>query len=571
MTDYTDVFGSDTVVPSKKAYSNNVLTEDSSFQWPFNYSGTGALLSTITDISCSAGLTLTLPSANIVGKGEDVLIRNVGSNDVIIVDSADNEIVNVVTGSSKYLFVTDNSTSAGVWAVVDFGAGTSVVDAASLIGYGVKSISSTLNQSHPVTSSATGITIDSSHRAKVIVHTGGLSTYGLTSTSTLGNDFFFLFRNEGTGTVTIDPNLAEKIDSANELSVQPGESVLLFCSGAAWFTVGQGRAVQYNFTQLTKDISAGGTIVLSSTEAGNKLLTFTGNPGSSVIVEVPPVVSVYYVYNKLSTAQTVTIKTHSGTGTGVSQNGRVIIYCDGTNIVAAQTIAATSSVEYPSGTVTNPSAYFSSKTNTGFHLSGAQDFGIAVNGAEAGVFTSTGLKTAASGNLTSVSLNAALSELQTDIDNRQISSSVLTELASVSLTAAGKAILDDADNTAQRATLVAAKSGVNTDITSLSGITSITETVYSINDASFAIDPTNGPIQTVTLTAGRTPTATFSAGQSVTLMINNGSGDYTITWSTVAPVWVGGAQPTLANSGYTVVVLWKVGSTIYGKHVGDVA
>ena len=36
-------------------------------------------------------------------------------------------------------------------------------------------------------------------------------------------------------------------------------------------------------------------------------------------------------------------------------------------------------------------------------------------------------------------------------------------------------------------------------------------------------------------------------------------------------VWVGGSAPTLATTGYTVVELWKVGSTIYGAHTGDVA
>ena len=100
----------------------------------------------------------------------------------------------------------------------------------------------------------------------------------------------------------------------------------------------------------------------------------------------------------------------------------------------------------------------------------------------------------------------------------------------------------------------------------------ILEDVYTITDgAAFEIDPSNGTIQTITLTASRTPAATnFQSGESVTLKIADGT-DYTITWTTVAVTWVGGSAPTLATSGYTVVVLWKDGSTIYGKHVGDVA
>lgn len=82
------------------------------------------------------------------------------------------------------------------------------------------------------------------------------------------------------------------------------------------------------------------------------------------------------------------------------------------------------------------------------------------------------ITTAASGNLAATNLNAALAELQADIDTRQVSDATLTALAGVitaankliyatgadtfattDLTAAGRALLDDADAAAQRATL----------------------------------------------------------------------------------------------------------------------
>lgn len=99
-----------------------------------------------------------------------------------------------------------------------------------------------------------------------------------------------------------------------------------------------------------------------------------------------------------------------------------------------------------------------------------------------------------------------------------------------------------------------------------------TEEVYAVVDAAgVALSPTNGSIQTWTLGASRTPTAgTWAAGQSMTLMINDGTA-YTVTWSTLGVVWVGGTAPTLATSGFTVVTLWKVGSTIYGALTGSVA
>jgi len=103
-------------------------------------------------------------------------------------------------------------------------------------------------------------------------------------------------------------------------------------------------------------------------------------------------------------------------------------------------------------------------------------------------------------------------------------------------------------------------------------LTSYTETVFAVVDAAGAVlDPNNGSIQTRTLGASRTPTqANWAAGQSITLMIDDGTA-YTVTWTTLGVVWEtnGGVAPTLATTGYTVIVLWKVGTTIYGARVGD--
>lgn len=103
-------------------------------------------------------------------------------------------------------------------------------------------------------------------------------------------------------------------------------------------------------------------------------------------------------------------------------------------------------------------------------------------------------------------------------------------------------------------------------------IGTILEDVFTITDgASVDIDPANGSVQLWTLGASRTPTATnFAAGESITLMIDDGTA-YAVTWTTIGVVWVGGSAPTLPTSGYGVIQLWKVGSTVYGAYVGAVA
>jgi hypothetical protein len=112
----------------------------------------------------------------------------------------------------------------------------------------------------------------------------------------------------------------------------------------------------------------------------------------------------------------------------------------------------------------------------------------------------------------------------------------------------------------------------NKTLTTPTMIGTLIEDVFTITDgAGFAIDPDNGSIQLVTLGANRTPTvANFAAGEAVTLMINDGTA-FTITWTTIGVVWVGGTAPTLATTGFTVIELWRVGSTYYGALVGNVA
>lgn len=98
-----------------------------------------------------------------------------------------------------------------------------------------------------------------------------------------------------------------------------------------------------------------------------------------------------------------------------------------------------------------------------------------------------------------------------------------------------------------------------------------TEEVYAVSGTTPALSPTNGSIQTWTLSANSTPTAgTWAAGQMITLLVDDGT-DYTITWSSLSVEWKtnAGAAPTLNTADETVIVLWKVGTTIYGAQVGD--
>ena len=96
----------------------------------------------------------------------------------------------------------------------------------------------------------------------------------------------------------------------------------------------------------------------------------------------------------------------------------------------------------------------------------------------------------------------------------------------------------------------------------------ILEDVYALSGTTPALDPGNGSIQTHTLSGATTYSDSFSAGEAITLMIDDGTAN-TVTWPTMTWVNNAGSAPTLATTGYTVIALWKVSTTLYGALVGD--
>jgi hypothetical protein len=94
------------------------------------------------------------------------------------------------------------------------------------------------------------------------------------------------------------------------------------------------------------------------------------------------------------------------------------------------------------------------------------------------------------------------------------------------------------------------------------------ETVYALSGTTPALDPSNGGIQTWTLSGNSTPTDSLASGEALLLMIDDGS-TYTITWPSVTWKTNSGAAPPLNTTGFTAVLLWKVSTTLYGARVGN--
>jgi hypothetical protein len=64
---------------------------------------------------------------------------------------------------------------------------------------------------------------------------------------------------------------------------------------------------------------------------------FTGALTGNRVIIVPATVQQYWVSNATTGAYTLTVRTSAGTGPVVATGARAIFYCDGTNVVDADT------------------------------------------------------------------------------------------------------------------------------------------------------------------------------------------------------------------------------------------
>jgi ribosomal protein S5 len=359
MSNYTDVFGGSTLPPSEFKMQALALTAATTLYWPYNYTGTGSILTKINVLSSTGAYDLTFPDATQVSTGEDTLIINNSAFTITLKDAAAGTIGTVAAGVSKYLYLSSNSTAAGTWGIFTYGTGTSAADASALAGYGTTATGATLSGAIPVTETAAAATINATTgRASSTIFTGGSVACTLPSAVTAGANFYTYVKNGGTGTITITPVGGQLIDNVATIGLNPQESCLVLSSGTDWHTIGLGRSTIYQFTKLVKDLTGIATYTLTSSDASNKLIQFTGAPSGATIVTVPAVVAIYYVEVSTSNAFTVTMKTAAGTGVALAQSVRSILYCDGVNVVSAQTASAPASqTAISNDTTTNAAMY----------------------------------------------------------------------------------------------------------------------------------------------------------------------------------------------------------------------
>lgn len=341
---YTDVFGGANIYPSEISYSELTLTVDVTLSWPEETSTNTNLATKIINISsATAGLSIYLPDASKTGTGNTILFNNTGTQTITVRNAGGTQVVTVAAGTLWQIYLTNNSTTNGTWSILQYGAATSVANASALAGTGIVAVGALLSQSVPVTAFNSNYTATLADRAKMFNWTGAGGTITLPDPLVIANNWFIYLRNSGSGAIAADAPGTTSIDGTSSLSFQPGESAIIACDGADFYTIGFGQSAAFAFDYTVINVPGTGNYTLTGTELNRVAYRFTGTLTGNRNIIVPATVQQYWVDNQTTGSYTFTVKTPSGLGVELTSGERAIMYSDGTDVIRADTFG----ISYP--------------------------------------------------------------------------------------------------------------------------------------------------------------------------------------------------------------------------------
>ena len=402
MTTYVSPFTGDVIQPTDVSYASVSFAANLQLYWAQYVNAGQQVVARIMEFEATAaGLTISLPNALQGSVGQDILIRNLGSNTFTVNNYGAGGSFTVAPGQAFYTYLVDNSTSAGSWSVFQFGTGTSFADASSLAGTSTSAIlgklevaliTSEYNLSNPVITDAS--------RGNAFVWTGGLASWTLPPVSQLNDGWFLLVRNNGTGALTLDTSsISSSIDGQVNITLPLGDSCIICVdknpSNQDFFTVGRARPNSLTFTSATYDVDniVGSTYsIVSNTPIIQRYTALSGSRSTSLLIEMPAVTQVYYLIN--DTGQNGYNIEFQVPGSGqtpvVLANGQQVIMLSDGNFLYLLNQINTGIQLAPAGSAAAPAYSFSVDPATGMYLVNPSQLGFAAGGVNVATLDVTG-------------------------------------------------------------------------------------------------------------------------------------------------------------------------------------
>ncbi len=335
---FTDVFGGELIFPSQLSYLKITTAVDITLQWPTEQQITGDnVVADFLDIDATAAsINIRMPSATVTSTGNKATISNVGFNDFDVLDNTGGPIQTIEPGDVWVIVLTDNTTQAGIWSTFQLGATVSVASAAALAGAGIKAIGVLLNQKIDSDIEALSpITVVNGDRAKCLIWVGGAGQADLPDPGAVGDDWFFMIRNSGTGTLTIMPTSGQVDGSAN-ITIEPGGSTFLFTDNTDFFTIGLTQSSTIGFDYVSIPVPGSGDFVLSGANLDRIAYRFTGALTGNRRIVVPNTTQQYWCDNQTTGAFALTISTPAQVSPPELEQGETaIFYSNAVDIINA--------------------------------------------------------------------------------------------------------------------------------------------------------------------------------------------------------------------------------------------
>jgi len=386
MSSYDNRFGGSVINPSTISYSSLTLSQAvTQLSWPIVYQDKPNVVSSYISVTSNDdSYSIQMPDATQTSVGQATIIANVGANDFYIQNASGGIVQADITPTQVYfLILTDNSTAAGQWETLLFGATTATANAAELAGFGLTALSNArLNTYRPITEVNSNYLVTLNDRDKMFVWTGGTGTITLPDAAAALNGFMISVNNrsEVGGVLNMTPQAGETIDGAISFSLNIEESSMFISDGQNWISLGYGNNSVSSIDVLELDVSAGGTITLNSVQAQRQVQRFNGTLTADVTIEVPNIPNTYFVSNNTSGDFSFTYKMVGGlTETLIPRSQRMIFVCDTFDIKPSPSFII-GSFGFGNGSAAAPSVTFSSDSETGLYLNTAGNIGASAGG-----------------------------------------------------------------------------------------------------------------------------------------------------------------------------------------------